>query len=173
MDIKIMRCRAANMVRDMETIHAQTQIETLQTRIRHIRESRHLTLTQAARLSKGQVSAIALGSYERGDRSVSAQKLITIANLYEVPISELFEAPRSFMPEERISIDLRKILMTSNPVAQKITEVLRNIARMRGDWNGEVISLRAQDISNFQVFTGLSADEIKQVIADYKFPRSK
>ncbi len=173
MDIKIMRCRAANMVRDMETIHAQTQIETLQSRIRHIRESRHLTLTQAAKLSKGQVSAIALGSYERGDRSVSAQKLITIANLYEVPISELFESPRSFMPEERISIDLRKILMTSNPVAQKITEVLRNIARMRGDWNGEVISLRAQDISNFQVFTGLSADEIKQVIADYKFPRSK
>ena len=173
MDIKIMRCRAANMVRDMETIHAQTQIETLQTRIRHIRESRHLTLTQAAKLSKGQVSAIALGSYERGDRSISAQKLITIANLYEVPISELFEAPRSFMPEERISIDLRKILTTSNPVAQKITEVLRNIARMRGDWNGEVISLRAQDISNFQVFTGLSTDEIKQVIADYKFPRSK
>ena len=77
------------------------------------------------------------------------------------------------MPEERISIDLRKILTTSNPVAQKITEVLRNIARMRGDWNGEVISLRAQDISNFQVFTGLSTDEIKQVIADYKFPRSK
>ena len=173
MDIEIMRCRAANIVRDMETIHAQTQIETLQTRIRHIRESRHLTLTQAAKLSKGQVSAIALGSYERGDRSVSAQKLITIANLYEVPISELFEAPRSFMPEERISVDLRKILMTSNPVAQKITEVLRNIARMRGDWNGEVISLRAQDISNFQVFTGLSTDEIKQVIADYKFPRSK
>ena len=173
MDIKIMRCRAANMVRDMETIHAQTQIETLQSRIRHIRESRHLTLTQAAKLSKGQVSAIALGSYERGDRSVSAQKLITIANLDEVPISELFEAPRSFMQEERISIDLRKILMTSNPVAQKITEALRNIARMRGDWNGEVISLRAQDISNFQVFTGLSADEIKQVIADYKFPRSK
>jgi hypothetical protein len=77
------------------------------------------------------------------------------------------------MPEERISIDLRKILTTSNPVAQKITEVLRNIARMRGDWNGEVMSLRAQDINSFQVFTGLSTTEIKQVIADYQFPRSK
>ena len=168
-----MRCRAGNMVRDMETIHAQTQIETLQTRIRLIRESRHLTLSQAAKLSKGQITAIALGSYERGDRSVSARKLITIANLYEVPISELFEAPRNFMPEERISIDLRKILTTSDPVAQKITEVLRNIARMRGDWNGEVMSLRAQDINSFQVFTGLSTAEIKQVIVDYQFPRSK
>ena len=157
----------------METIHAQTQIETLQTRMRLIRESRHLTLTQAAKLSKGQITAIALGSYERGDRSVSARKLITIANLYEVPVSELFEASLNFMPDERISIDLRKILTTSNPIAQKITEVLRNIARMRGDWNGEVISLRAQDISNFQVFTGLPADQIKQVMADYQFPRSK
>jgi transcriptional regulator with XRE-family HTH domain len=157
----------------METIHAQTQIETLHTRMRLIRESRHLTLRQAAKLSKGEISAIALGSYERGDRSVSAHKLIAIANLYEVPISELFEDPRSFLPDERISIDLRKILLTSNTDAQKMTEVLRNIARMRGDWNGEVISLRAQDMNIFQVFTGLTAEEIKTVIAEYQFPRSK
>ena len=157
----------------METIHAQIQIETLNTRMRLIRESRHLTLVQVAKLSKGQISAIALGSYERGDRAVSARKLITIANLYEVPISELFEAPRNFMPEERISIDIRKILSTSNPAAQKFTEVLRNIARMRGDWNGEVISLRGQDVNNFQVFTGLTTEQIQQVVQDYKFPRSK
>jgi len=157
----------------METIHAQIQIETLNTRMRLIRESRHLTLVQAAKLSKGQMSAIALGSYERGDRAVSARKLITIANLYEVPISELFEAPRNFMPEERISIDIRRILSTSNPAAQKFTEVLRSIARMRGDWNGEVISLRGQDVNNFQVFTGLTTEQIQQVVQDYKFPRSK
>jgi transcriptional regulator with XRE-family HTH domain len=157
----------------METTHAQTQIETLNTRMRLIRESRHLTLVQAAKLSKGKISAIALGSYERGDRAVSAGKLIMIANLYEVPISELFEAPRNFMPEERISIDIRRILTTSNPAAQKITEVLRNIARTRGDWNGEVISLRGQDVNNFQVFTGLTTEQIQQVVNDYKFPRSK
>ena len=157
----------------METIHAQPQIETLYSRLRLIREARHLTLLQAAKLTNGNISAIALGSYERGDRSVSAAKLITIANMYQVPIAELFEKPRNFMPEERISIDVRKILTTSNPVAQKITEVLRNIARMRGDWNGEVISLRAQDINNFHIFTGLTTEEITKVIADYQFPRSK
>jgi len=168
-----MKCRVPNTVGNMETIHAQNQIETLHTRMRLIREARHLTLKQSAKLSKGEISAIALGSYERGDRSVSAHKLITIANLYEVPISELFEDPRSFLPEERISIDLRKILLTSNPVAQKLTEVLRNIARMRGEWNGEVISLRAQDIRSFEVFTGLSAEQIKLVVTEYQFPRSK
>jgi hypothetical protein len=90
-----------------------------------------------------------------------------------VPISELFELQPNFMPEERISIDVRKILTTTNPVAHAITEVLRNIARMRGDWNGEVISLRGQDINNFHVFSGLTTEDIKKVIADYKFPRSK
>lgn len=168
-----MKCRTPNTVGGMETIHAQTQIETLHTRMRLIRESRHLTLNQAAKLSKGKISAIALGSYERGDRSVSANKLITIANLYEVPISELFEASRSLLANESISIDIRKILLTSNPIAQKMTEVLRNIARMRGDWNGEVISLRAQDINSFQVFSGLTPEEVKSVIAEYQFPRSK
>jgi transcriptional regulator with XRE-family HTH domain len=157
----------------MTTIHAQTQIENLYSRMRLIRESRHLTLIQAAKLSQGEISAIALGSYERGDRSVSARKLIAIARLYEVPISELFEAPKKYLAEERISIDIRKILMTSSPVAQKITAVIRNIARMRGDWNGEVISLRAHDINNFEVFTDLSCDEIQKVILEYKFPRSK
>jgi transcriptional regulator with XRE-family HTH domain len=141
--------------------------------MRLIRESRHLTLIQAVRLSNGELTAIALGSYERGDRSVSARKLISIAQLYEVPISELFEAPKKYMIEERISIDIRRILTTSSPAGQKITTVIRNIARMRGDWNGEVISLRSRDINNFEVFTGLSSEEINQVLLDYKFPRSK
>ena len=104
---------------------------------------------------------------------MSASKLIVIANLYDVPVSELFESPKKYLTEERISIDIRKILMSSNPEAHKITQVIRNIARMRGDWNGEVISLRAHDISNLEVFTELTADQIQKVIREYGFPRSK
>jgi len=157
----------------MTTIHPQTHIENLYARMRLIRESRNLTLVQAAKLSNGEISAIALGSYERGDRSVSARKLLTIARLYEVPISELFEAQQKYMTQERVSLDLRKLVTGADPIAKTITEVIRNIARMRGDWNGEVISLRAQDIKNFQVFSGLSTEDIKNVIAEYGFPRSK
>ena len=158
---------------DMTTIYAQAELENLCSRMRLIRESRHLTLIQAAKLSKGELSAIALGSYERGDRSVSARKLISIARLYEVPISELFETPKKYLAEERVSIDIRKILTASTPAGHKIVEVIRNIARMRGDWNGEVISLRRQDINNFEVFTGLAAEEIKQMMREFGFPRSK
>ena len=173
MDNENIKCRPHNIVTVMTTIHAQSQIENLYIRLRSIRESRHLTLVQAAKLSQGQISAIALGSYERGDRSVSASKLFVIANLYDVPVAELFESPKKYMAEERISIDIRKILMSLNPEAQKITQVIRNIARMRGDWNGEVISLRANDINNLEIFTGLSEDQIQKVIREYGFPRSK
>ena len=173
MDNENIKSRPRNIVTAMTTIHAQSQIEDLYIRLRLIRESRHLTLVQAARLSQGQISAIALGSYERGDRSVSASKLIVIAKLYDVPVAELFESSKKYMAEERISFDIRKILMSLNPEAQKITQVIRNIARMRGDWNGEVISLRANDINNLEIFTGLSEDQIQKVIREYGFPRSK
>ena len=173
MDNGNIKCRPHNIVTAMTTIHAQTQIENLYIRLRSIRESRHLTLVQAAKLSQGQISAIALGSYERGDRSVSASKLLVIANLYDVPVAELFESPKKYMTEERISIDIRKILKSLDAEAQKITQVIRNIARMRGDWNGEVISLRANDINNLEIFTGLTADQIQKVIREYGFPRSK
>ena len=163
----------STIVRAMTTLYNQTQMENLCFRMRLIRESRHLTLIQAARLSNGELTAIALGSYERGDRSVCARKLISIAQLYEVPISELFEESKKYMVEERISIDIRKILTTSSPAGEKITSVIRNIARMRGDWNGEVISLRAHDINNFEIFTGLSSEEINEVLRENKFPRSK
>ena len=173
MDNGNIKCRPHNIVTAMTTIHAQSQIENLYVRLRSIRESRHLTLVQAAKLSQGQISAIALGSYERGDRSVSASKLLVIANLYDVPVADLFESPKKYMTEERISIDIRKILKSLDREAQKITQVIRNIARMRGDWNGEVISLRANDINNLEIFTGLTADQIQKVIREYGFPRSK
>ena len=104
---------------------------------------------------------------------MSARKLIAIAQLYEIPISELFEAPKQYLSEERISIDIRKILTTSTSAGQRITEVVRNIARMRGDWNGEVISLRANDTKNFEIFSGLTIEEIQKTISEYGFPRSK
>lgn len=157
----------------MEKIYAQTQIETLQNRLRLIRESKKYTLSQVAKLSKGQLSAIALGSYERGDRAVSANKLILIAELYSIPVSELFAPNTNYMSETRVSIDIRKILTTTNSAAQKVTEVIRNIARMRGDWNGEVISLRAVDLNSFLLFTGLTLEEIQTVLNQYSFSRSK
>jgi len=157
----------------MEAIHVPVQIDTLRVRMRHIRESRHLTLVEAASLSKGRISAIALGSYERGDRSVSAQQLITIAEIYQIPVTDLFAEPIAYMSENRVSFDIRKLLTTDDPAARKIAGVIRNVAKMRGDWNGEVLSLRSQDINSFMLFTGLDVGEINATLRMYGVARSK
>lgn len=173
MDILKPKCRLQITVAVMETIYAQTQLKTLHIRLRSIRASRNLTLAQVAKLSNGQISAIALGSYERGDRSVSAEKLILIAELYEIPIQELFESAQKVITEERVSIDIRKILLTMDPSARKVVEVIRNIARMRNDWNGEVISLRSQDILNLNLFSLIPIENLQTVIEQYRITRSK
>ena len=67
-----------------------TELDTLHNRLRQIRESQGLTLQQVSARSQGQISAIALGSYERGDRSISARKILQIAQLYNIPVTELF-----------------------------------------------------------------------------------
>ena len=68
------------------------ELENLQQKLRQIRESQGLTLQDVATKSKGAISAIALGSYERGDRSISTRKIMQIAHLYGLPIGELFNA---------------------------------------------------------------------------------
>jgi hypothetical protein len=51
--------------------------------------------------------------------------------------------------------------------------ILREIAVQRGDWNGEVMSIRAIDIANFQIFSGLSNEEISDFASECTVARSK
>jgi transcriptional regulator with XRE-family HTH domain len=82
----------------------------LNLRLRLLRESRKLTLVQAAALSHGAITPIALGSYERGDRAITATKLVTISQMYGVPVQELFAAPDKTISSSRITVDIRKVV---------------------------------------------------------------
>ena len=77
------------------------------------------------------------------------------------------------MEPTRIVFDLRKIRPSTHSEAAKIAQVLTEIAKLRGDWNGEIISIRASDITSLSLFTGLSTAEIQSCVAEYSIPRSK
>jgi len=53
-DNKNIKCRPRNIVTAMTTIHAQSQIENLYSRLRLIRESRHLTLARQQNFRRGK-----------------------------------------------------------------------------------------------------------------------
>src|SRR6266571_2307728 len=63
--------------------------KTLGARLRAIRTQQGLSLHGVEEKSRGRWKAVVVGSYERGDRSVTVQKLAELADFYGVPVSEL------------------------------------------------------------------------------------
>ena len=149
------------------------ELENLQQRLRQIRESQGLTLQDVATRSKGAISAIALGSYERGDRSISARKIMQIAHLYGLPVGELFNAADKNLEAGRVVIDLRKLTLSEDPMGKQLLIILKRIVAMRRDWNGEVISLRSGDISNLQTFAHFSSAELSNVLDKFALTKLK
>jgi transcriptional regulator with XRE-family HTH domain len=154
-------------------MNSQEELVQLHRRLRTIRESKALTLNQVAARSDGRISAIALGSYERGDRSISAQKVLELAEIYQLPAAELFSQPEQLLEQGRVVIDFRKLTNDSDPSSLRMREIVTAIASVRRDWNGEVISLRESDVRSLQIFASLSGAEINALLNRFAFTKSK
>ena len=164
----------AQLARDYRALMTiNDQISKFQYRLRRIREGKNLTLAQAAELSKGAVTAIALGSYERGDRSIGIGKLLTIADMYGVPISELFTPSDKEVINSTTTLDIRKLKRSNTELSNQVFSVVRRITQLRSDWNGEIISLRATDLTNLFVFSGISGDQLDSIRSEFAITRSK
>ena len=82
--------------------------KTLGARLRAIRTQQGLSLHGVEEKSRGRWKAVVVGSYERGDRSVTVQKLAELAEFYGVPVSELLPgdaAPTPLVPSPKLVID--------------------------------------------------------------------
>src|SRR5205809_8071589 len=66
--------------------------KTLGARLRAIRTQQGLSLHGVEEKSRGRWKAVVVGSYERGDRAVTVQRLAELAEFYGVPINELLPA---------------------------------------------------------------------------------
>ena len=92
-------------------MNTEVTIAQVSARLRAIRISRSLSLSDVEILSKGALKAVVLGSYERGSRTLSVKRAISIAALYDVPLAQLFTEvlPVEVISAERIVIDLRAV----------------------------------------------------------------
>ena len=149
------------------------ELVALQSRLRAVRISKGLTLSQVSLQSKGSISAIALGSYERGDRSLSTQKLFEISQIYGVPVAELLSSPNKGIDSGRVIIDLRKLSLNQNVSTEAPLKIIQRIAAMRHDWNGEVISLRSTDVTLLKIFADYSEEEIGTFLQNFALAKLK
>ena len=63
--------------------------KALGARLRAIRTQQGLSLHGVEQKSQGRWKAVVVGSYERGDRAVTVQRLAELAHFYGVPVHEL------------------------------------------------------------------------------------
>lgn len=144
------------MVKEIEDICAA--------KLREIRRKRGLTLQGFEALSNGAVKAVVLGSYERGTRAISLERLEQLAELYEVPIQYFLgmDFQKKLENEKGFIFDLRRIGKGSDlpPHLESVKRYISWIACKRSDWNGEVISLRRSDSECLAIFGNTEITEL-------------
>jgi transcriptional regulator with XRE-family HTH domain len=134
----------------------------LGTRLRATREQRGWSLRDVQQASQGRFRASAVGTYERGERGISVQRLSDLAKLYGVAVESVL--PGSAHPEERrergapparqqrseardkVVIDLVALEQQRDPSFVSIRGYIDTIKTKRGDHNGLVLSVRASDV---------------------------
>ena len=65
-------------------------IEEVGLRLRAMRLARSWSLSDVEVRSNGLLKAVVLGSYERSSRTLSVRRAIQIAELYDIPIEQIF-----------------------------------------------------------------------------------
>lgn len=149
---------------------SQPTAESIAERIRSLRRERGWSLADVEVLSKGQIKAVVLGSYERCDRAMSLSRTIELATLFNVPLAQLLCGSEKSEPaclRPTIMIDLRR----SRALCEKRTEpddqlltafstFISWILNRRCDWNGEVMSLREGDLATLALMAFRSEKEV-------------
>jgi len=122
--------------------------------LRSIRTQQGLSLHGVEEKSQGRWKAVVVGSYERGDRAVTVQKLAELADFYGVPVGELLPGAGpagSAEPPPRMVLDLERLSLVPAEKAGPLARYVSTIQSQRGDYNGRVLSIRQEDLRSLAV----------------------
>jgi transcriptional regulator with XRE-family HTH domain len=129
-------------------------------RLRAIRQQQGLSLHGVERKSGGRWKAVVVGSYERGDRAVTVQRLAELAAFYGVPVAELLPGPAPAAvkddPATKLVLDLEQLATIESDDALPLTRYAAAIQSQRGDYNGKVLSIRQDDMRMLAVIYDVS-----------------
>ncbi len=156
-------------------------------RLRKVRKQQRLSL-QAVEAATGQrFKASVLGAYERGERAVSVPRLQGLAEFYNVPVDQFL--PRNDMPEPdwsderrgdnpdahaersngtagKVTIDLTKLEEAPAPERDLLGRYLRMIQVQRQDFNGRVLTIRADDLRAMACLIDTQPEMIRNRLED-------
>ncbi|HEX3908326.1 MAG TPA: transcriptional regulator [Mycobacteriales bacterium] len=119
-------------------------------RLREIRQQQGLSLHGVQAKSGDRWKAVVIGSYERGDRSITAHRLAELADFYGVPMARLLPGTDSEQDappvRRRLMLDLQELQRRPLEEARPLIRYIATIQDQRGDYNGRVLSIREDDV---------------------------
>jgi transcriptional regulator with XRE-family HTH domain len=159
-------------------------------RLRSIRRQKRLSLQDVEANSTQEFKASVLGAYERGERAISVPRLQRLARFYNVPVDQLLPADegpdfdgaeiidltdrRADRPVEKLAIDLTRLEEIRGPDAEMLSRYLSMIQVQRQDFNGRVLTVRADDVRAIACILDVEADQASRRLEDLglRLPRS-
>ncbi len=135
-------------------------------RLRSIRQQQGLSLQGVEEKSRGRWKAVVVGSYERGDRAVTVQKLSELAAFYGIPMAELIPGGGQFTAASEASpklvLDLERLAEIDLPECEALLRFTATIQAQRGDYNGRVLSIRQDDLRTLAVIYGEAPSQVAE-----------
>lgn len=138
-------------------------------RLRAIRKQKRLSLHDVEALSDQEFKASALGAYERGERALSLPRLDRLARFYRVPVDQLlprddldasaFGDPGS-APRKKLAIDILKLSELRGAPFEMLTRYFKMIQVQRQDFNGRVLTIRADDKRAIAAMLDIPVDQV-------------
>jgi len=155
-------------------------------RLRAIRRQKRLSLQEVEAASSQEFKASVLGAYERGERVISVPRLQRLADFYRVPVDQLLPRdsevpadapPAGIEPAEvrplapnwpsKVTFDLARFQAVDNdPELEMVYKYLSSIQVRRQDFNGRVLTIRADDIRAIAGLFGTDADALLRRLDD-------
>ena len=120
------------------------------------------------RNSNGKWKAVVIGSYERSDRAISLKKAIALMQFYQVPVTELFPELSPQTTSRSIALDLNELSNNTDQGGQVINKFAKSICNRRKDWNGQVLTIRANDLQFLALLLEKSEDKTLEYLVEMK-----
>ena len=119
-------------------------------RLRSIRQQKNLSLNEVETSTQQEFKASVMGAYERGERVISVLRLERLARFYGV----------------KLRIDVAKLSALEGDQFKMLERLLRMIQVQRQDFNGKVITVRANDTRAIAVMLDVSIDDVGTKLAE-------
>jgi transcriptional regulator with XRE-family HTH domain len=109
-----------------------------------------LTLRQLETESGGQFKTSAVGGYERGERDISAVRLVELADALQTrPDALIAAAMRRLQPDgyQSVSVNLRRLAKLPGPTPVLVGGLAQRLKLERGDPFTDVVTIRSGDLA--------------------------